>query len=160
MPDAATVVRALRQIPYGLYVVGSLNEGNQATIVANWVTQVSFHPPCVAIAVEGDSKMKEYIESSSLFCVNILPAGSTTFAKAFLKGAEAMGNLVAGKPFTPALRGTPFLAEAAAAFECVVTSRLPVGDHIVFIGEVVDAVAPKDRGDILTLRETGWKYSK
>jgi flavin reductase (DIM6/NTAB) family NADH-FMN oxidoreductase RutF len=159
MLDAAAA-RALRQIPYGLYVVGSLNEGNQATIVANWVTQVSFHPPCVAIAVEMDSKMKEYIEASALFCVNILPAGSTTFAKSFLKGAEAKGNLVAGKEFTPALRGTPFLSGAAAAFECVVTSKVPVGDHIVFIGEVVDAVVQQERTDILTLRETGWKYSK
>jgi flavin reductase (DIM6/NTAB) family NADH-FMN oxidoreductase RutF len=158
--DRETIARALRQIPYGLYVLGSLNDGNPATIVANWVTQVSFRPPSVGIAVEEDSKMRKYIETSSVFSVNILRAGSTEFAKAFLKGAEAKGDIVAGKEYSRARHGTPFLAAAAAAFECSVISRISVGDHVLFIGEVVDAVAPREQSEILTLRETGWKYSR
>jgi flavin reductase (DIM6/NTAB) family NADH-FMN oxidoreductase RutF len=34
------------------------------------------------------------------------------------------------------------------------------GDHVVVFGEVVDAVVSSDDDGVLTLRETGWHYSK
>ena len=96
MNDRETTARVMELIPYGLYVVGSLNGTVPATIVANWVTQVSFSPPWVAIAVEADSRMREYIGRSGLFSVNILPSGGRDLAKAFLKGSNRERT---GRPF-------------------------------------------------------------
>jgi flavin reductase (DIM6/NTAB) family NADH-FMN oxidoreductase RutF len=160
MSGKADLAGALRRIPYGLYVVGSLREGVPATMIANWVTQVSFHPPCVAIAVESASKMRGYIEASNIFCVNILPAGATTTAKAFLKGPEAEKETIGGERFTRGKNGTPFLAGASASIECRVLSTIATGDHVLFVGEVVDAALHQEGEEVLTLRETGWKYSK
>ena len=160
MIDRETSGRALQQIPYGLYIVGSLNGGVPATIVANWVTQVSFSPPWVAIAVEAGSRMKEYIAASGFFSVNILPSGGRDMAKAFLKGPEAEGGTIGGKKFEGAKNGTPFLAGASASFECRVVQALDAPDHRIFIGEVVDAVVRREGKDVLTLRETGWRYKK
>jgi flavin reductase (DIM6/NTAB) family NADH-FMN oxidoreductase RutF len=158
--DPETAGRALQQIPYGLYIVGSLNGLVPATIVANWVTQVSFSPPWVAIAVEADSRMKEYIGTSGFFSVNILPSGEREMAKAFLKGPEALGGTIGGKKFEGAKNGTPFLAGASAAIECRVMHVLEAPDHRLFIGEVVDAVVRREGTDVLTLRETGWRYRR
>jgi flavin reductase (DIM6/NTAB) family NADH-FMN oxidoreductase RutF len=160
MTTTQAIARALERIPYGLYVVGSLRDGNPVTMIANWVTQVSFHPPCVAIAVENSSKMRRYIESSNFFCVNILPAGATGTAKAFLKSPEAVHTTIAGKEFSRGKNGTPFLHEASASIECRVRAALPSGDHMLFVGEVVDAAAGGKTDEVLTLRETGWKYTK
>ncbi|HTY58210.1 MAG TPA: flavin reductase family protein [Bacteroidota bacterium] len=160
MSDRETTGRVLQQIPYGLYVVGSLNGTVPSTIVANWVTQVSFSPPWVAMAVEADSRMREYIRRSGLFSVNILPAGAREMAKAFLKGPEAAGGMIGGKRYEQAKNGTPFLVEASASFECRVMQTLEVPDHQVFVGEVVDAVLRREGTDVLTLRETGWHYSR
>ena len=158
--DRETPGRVLQYIPYGLYVVGSLNGPVPATMVANWVTKVSFSPPWVAIAVEADSRMREYIGRSGVFSVNILPSGGREMAKAFLKGPEAKGDTIGGKKFEPAKNGSPFLVDASASFECRVMHALEVPDHEVFIGEVVDALLRREGTDVLTLRETGWRYSK
>lgn len=160
MTGKAVFAKALQRIPYGLYVVGSLREAVPATMIANWVSQVSFHPPCVAIAVESASKMRGYIEASKIFCVNILPAGSTVTAKAFLKSPEAVEATIAGQRFTRGKHGTPFLAGASASIECRVLTSVAIGDHVLFVGEVVDAAVRQEGEEVLTLRETGWKYSK
>ena len=41
--------RALRSLPYGLYVVGSRHADRRNAMTLNWVTQVSFEPKLVAI---------------------------------------------------------------------------------------------------------------
>ena len=160
MNDKETTGRVLRHIPYGLYIVGSLNGSVPATMVANWVTQVSFSPPWVAIAVEADSRMREHIARSGFFSVNILPSGGREMAKAFLKGPEAKGETIGGKKFEAAKNGTPFLVDASASFECRVMRTVEVPDHLVFIGEVDDAVLRRESSDVLTLRETGWRYNR
>lgn len=160
MSSNPVIAKALQRIPYGLYVVGSLRDGVPATMIANWVTQVSFHPPCVAIAVETDSKMRRYVEASGFFCVNILPAGSTLTAKAFLKSPEAEDATIAGRNFSRGRNGTPFLSEASAAVECRVLTSVATGDHVLFVGEVVDAALRQEGEGVLTLRDTGWRYTK
>jgi flavin reductase (DIM6/NTAB) family NADH-FMN oxidoreductase RutF len=151
---------ALERIPYGLYVIGSLNGKIPSTMIANWVMQSSFHPPSVAIAVESDSRMHGYIRASGVFSVNILPAGGKETAKAFLKGPEAVGEEIAGFPFTRGKAGTPFLGAASAAFEARVTEETAVGDHTIFIGEVTDAAVFSASDGVLTLKETGWRYTR
>ena len=111
-----TTGRVLEQIPYGLYVVGSLNGTVPVTMVANWVTQVSFSPPWVAMAVEMGSRMREYIGLSGVFSVNILPSGGRDVAKAFLKGPGAKGDTIGGRKFEAAKNGAPFLVDAVASF--------------------------------------------
>jgi flavin reductase (DIM6/NTAB) family NADH-FMN oxidoreductase RutF len=160
MTDSETRAIALQRIPYGLYVIGSKHGDVPATMIANWVTQVSFHPPSVAVAIERDSRMHEYIKSSGLFSVNILAAGGKETAKAFLKGPEEVDGKIGGFPYVRGKGGTPFLEVAAAAFECVVVGDRDTGDHVLFIGEVTDAFVAARGDDVLTLKDTGWKYSR
>lgn len=151
---------ALDRIPYGLYVIGSLNGDVPATMIANWVMQVSFHPPCVAVAVESDSRMHGYIRGSGRFSVNILPAGGKETAKAFLKGPEAVAGMIGGFAFARGKGGTPYLEAASAAFEAAVTGETRAGDHTIFIGEVTDAAVYSRSDGVLTLKETGWRYTR
>jgi len=150
---------ALGQVPYGLYIIGSANGDRIAAIVANWVVQVSFHPQLVAVSIEQDSNMRKCIESSGFFSVNILPAGGKSIAQPFLKAKEPVANRIHGREFRTAMNGSPFLLDANACVECKVVQRLDAGDHVLFVGEVVDAVTHRE-GDALTLRETGWNYQK
>ena len=103
--------------------------------------------------------MRVYIERAKWFSVNMLASGSTQFAKAFLKKSRHVGSPVNGKEITITKHGTPFLKDAAASLECKVVDVIRVGDHVLFVGEVIDAVA-HDNSEILTLKETGWKYSR
>lgn len=153
--------RALQHFPYGLYVVGAVNGRAVATIVANWATQVSFSPALVAIAIEHDSRMRAHIEMSGFFSINMLPPNKTEIARSFVKPRETNGNDISGRRFERAKNGTPFLHDAVACIECRVVHAYPAGDHLVFVGEVTDAMIHKDgRGEVLTLRQTGWRYHR
>jgi flavin reductase (DIM6/NTAB) family NADH-FMN oxidoreductase RutF len=54
----------LRQIPYGLYVVGTRGEGGgeMNVMAASWVTQCSFDPPLIMVAVRRPSRSYDLIK--------------------------------------------------------------------------------------------------
>lgn len=150
--------KALQLLPYALTIVGSpIGEHEVTAILANWVMQVSFDPPLLAVAVENSSRMNEAITKSSAFSVNILPQGGGDTARAFLKTSVSSGNSLHGQTYDTARNGAPFLHSACAALACSVQQSRQAGDHTVFIGEVVDATYRRE-GPALLLRDTDWKY--
>src|SRR2546427_4601434 len=54
--DEAAKKTVLRSFPYGLYAVTVAHGGEEHGMTANWVTQASFEPPMVVVAVENTSK--------------------------------------------------------------------------------------------------------
>lgn len=157
--EKATLNKVLNKIPYGLYIVGSKTEEGVAAIIANWMTQVSFNPPLIGVAIETDSDMRIHINRSKFFSLNFLPSGSVELAKPFLKKSKHVGLKLNNMNFTLSNQGTPFLEVAVDSFECKVVQSIPTGDHVFFIGEITDGLSRREHG-ILTLKETGWKYSR
>jgi len=147
----------LLQFPYGLYVVSSFYGKKPRGIVANWVTQLSFRPALVGAAIEADSKMKSYIEVSGLFAVNFLPAGGKELARRFLKETGVAAEESTDDAFSLPSKGGPFLKDASASIGCKVVQKIRAGDHILFVGEVVESIVNRN-GEVLTLKETGWRY--
>ena len=103
--------------------------------------------------------MRIHIDHANFFSLNMLPSGSSDFAKAFLKKMTPSKESLNGKPITLTLNGTPLLSDAGASLECKVIRSVPAGDHVLFVGEIVDVVS-RSGEDFLTLKETGWKYSR
>lgn len=151
--------KILRKFPYGLFIIGSKTRHGVAAIVANWVSQVSFSPPMVMVAIEFDSEMRDYIEYSKLFSINVLPAHAKSIAKVFLKKSKHVGSTINGVEFTFSKSGVPFLLGAADLLECKVVKSVRTGDHVIFVAEIVDSVSNSD-DEMLTLKMTGWRYSK
>src|ERR671937_783610 len=73
--DPAIKKKALRMFIYGLYAVTSIDGNDINGFTANWLTQVSFEPPLLAVSIENDSKSLPMIERSRRFTVNVLPSG-------------------------------------------------------------------------------------
>ena len=74
--DANTKKTALRMIPYGLYVLTAKGKDDAvAAATVNWVTQVSFAPPLVAVGVKADSQAHALIKESRAFALNVLGKG-------------------------------------------------------------------------------------
>ncbi len=157
--EKADRTKILEMIPYGLYVVGAKGSEGPTTIIANWVCQVSFDPPLMMVSIEKDSEIRADIERSEYFSVNMLASGQRETAKAFLKPSrhsdphDLAGKVVAGA------HGSPLLRDAIARMEMKVVNAFSAGDHIVFIGNVLEAELIRNT-EILTLKETGWKYSR
>jgi flavin reductase (DIM6/NTAB) family NADH-FMN oxidoreductase RutF len=146
---------ALRMIPYGLFVLTAANKSGQAAAATvNWVTQVAFEPPLVAVGVKADSHAHALIKESSAFALNVLGKGQQAVAYTFFKPAERQGQTISGQPFRAGTTGAPILTDLPAFIECTLEATVEKGDHSVFVGKVVDAGLvrqPEGRADDATL---------
>ncbi len=155
--------QALRMIPYGLYVLAAESaDGRVAASTVNWVTQASFEPPLVAVGVKADSGVHSIIKESKTFALNILGKGQESMAFSFFKALERDGDTIGGEAFSSAGSGAPVFANAHAFLECRLAETVEIGDHSLFVGEVVGAGIPSElegRPDdtTLTLRDLGEK---
>ena len=153
--DAKKVL--LRKIPHGLFICG-VREGDQVNgFTASWVTQGSFEPPLVVMAVRSDSTSHGMIERSGRFSLNVLRADQKDLAAVFFKPQAGVGGRFDAAPYDEGPLGLPLLKDAVGGVECEVVGCVAHGDHSVFVGEVKLACVIAD-GDALNLADTGWSY--
>lgn len=149
---------ALRGITYGLYLIGTKDQSGVNAFTGNWLTQTSFEPPLVALAAKAGTRSQEQIAQSGVFSVNILATGQKDMATAFFRAVQPEGNTLAGYEFyTTDVTGCPIFKDALSYFECKVVERLEIGDHYIYVGEVIGAGVHRE-GEPLTLKETGFYY--
>tara|TARA_B100000029_G_C17427891_1_gene906793 strand:+ start:150 stop:632 length:483 start_codon:yes stop_codon:yes gene_type:complete len=153
--DAKKVL--LRKIPHGLFICG-VREGDDVNgFTASWVTQGSFEPPLIVMAVKADGSSHGMIERTNRFSLNVLRSDQKDLAAVFFKPQKALGGRFEMAPFTFGELGLPILEDAIGGVECEVVGRVSNGDHSVFVAEVKSALLHKDC-DSLNLASTGWSY--
>jgi flavin reductase (DIM6/NTAB) family NADH-FMN oxidoreductase RutF len=150
---------ALTQFTYGLYLVGSRSGDDVNLMTANWLTQTSFDPPYVCVAIQEEAHTRTLIDAGRVFNVQNVPSGSKDLLLKFVKPAEKVGNKLEGEDFTEApVTRTPVLAATLSYVECEVEHAIPTGGHILYIGRVVGA-GVQHAGDPITMAETGMHYA-
>lgn len=131
---------ALRMIPYGIYVLSTKgNDGKLSAATVNWVTQSSFSPPLLVVALKADSGTYFGVKESGRFILNVLGKGQQGSAFAFFKPVEVADGTISGEPYREGAGGVPLLPNAAASLECKVIQIVSQGDHHVVVGEVIEA---------------------
>jgi flavin reductase (DIM6/NTAB) family NADH-FMN oxidoreductase RutF len=131
---------ALRMIPYGIYVLtAEAPDGRTAAATVNWVTQTSFKPPLIAVAVKADSTANAVVGDAGIFALNVLGKDQPGVAFAFFKPVERSGDMIGDETVEAGETGVPLLASAAAAVECRVVEIVAQGDHHIVVGEVIHA---------------------
>ena len=158
--DAAAKKTVLRHFPYGLYAVTVSHGGEEHGMTANWLTQASFEPAMVVVAVENSAKTIGMIRDAHHFAVNLLQSGQRELAGKLGRSSEQAPQKLKGITTKPApVSGAPVLADALGWVECRLMTTLPAGDHTLVLGEVVGAGVEHEGGKALTLEEAGFKYS-
>lgn len=159
--DAEAKKTTLRMIPYGLYVLTSTGE-EIGTGTINWVSQMSFEPPLLALGVKKDSRNFSNIKAGGAMALSFLGRGQGDLAFAFFGDAAVEGTDFVVKekryPFEAAPGGAPVLREAPAWVECALVDSVETGDHAVVVVEVTDAGLRAEQPEVLTLTELGLNY--
>ena len=153
--------RVLWKMPSGLFVIGSRSGDRRNGMTANWVTQVSFDPKLVAVSIEKDAFTHELVDESRAFTVNVLDREDRTLVRKFTKPVEvdAEARTLNGFPYHDGRTGAPVLDQAVAFLECEVRQAVDVGNHTVFLGEVVDAGFQRDEEtEVLRMADTRMNY--
>jgi flavin reductase (DIM6/NTAB) family NADH-FMN oxidoreductase RutF len=153
--------RVLWSLPYGLYVVGSRAGERRNGMTINFVSQVSMNPKLVGIGVEAEAVTHELITEGGVFALNTISREDRAIVRKFTKPVEvdAEASTLNGFPFHDGLTGAPILDQAVAYVDCEVRQALDLGDHTLFIGEVVDAGFQADEDtEVLRMEDTRMNY--
>ena len=152
--------QVLRAVPYGLYALGVRgDEGAAHMMTVNWLTQVSFEPPMVTVAVERESRSLALLRREGRFALSLLPAGARQLAGRLGRSSASTPTKMDGIAHHPGpATGAPVLDEATGWLECAVTAEHPAGDHVLIVADVVEAGVQRE-GETLTLKETGFRYA-
>jgi flavin reductase (DIM6/NTAB) family NADH-FMN oxidoreductase RutF len=100
-------------------------------------TEVSLEPPLVLVCIDRASKIQPLIEDGGVFAVNILARGQEALAKRFASREEEDRRFSDLECETGAT-GAPLVTGSLAKLDCRLETAHESGDHIIYIGEVVD----------------------
>ena len=156
--DQAVKKQVLRLFTYGLYAVTCVTGDDVNAFTANWLTQVSFEPPLLAVSIENDAKSLPMILNSQHFTINVLRTGQRQLAGALGKSAYKHPQKLSGIDYTLNEQGYPILSAALSWVACEVRQTMPAGDSTLVMAEVVDAGVIAE-GQPLTMLETGFKHA-
>jgi len=148
----------LRLLTYGLYAVTVRSGSEHSGFTANWLTQVSFDPPLLALSVENDSHSIRFIQDSGVFTVNVLQRGA-------LETAGTLGRRWAKVPdkldrvgWDAGPNGCAVLHEALGYLDCAIDAALPAGDSTLFLARITGARVLRE-GPPLTMADTPFKHA-
>lgn len=125
-------------IPQGVFIVTTQAKGKINGMTAAWVSQVSFKPRLLAVAIAPQRYTFELIQISKVFCINVLAENQVELARLFGFHSGRKKNKFENVPYKFALKGSPVLLDAIAYFECELTHQYEAGDHYIVVGEVGD----------------------
>ena len=116
---------------------GSGDSQLSGAMVASWVSQASFTPPGLTVAVAKDRAVEALLHVGDSFALNVLASGRESgpmkqFLQPFAPGADRF----AGLDLEESPGGQPILPDALAWLDCSVKQRMECGDHWLIYAQV------------------------
>lgn len=149
---------AFGQMTYGIYVLTTRFDDIINGMIASWVTQVSYEPPLIMVAVHPNRYSHSLIEKSRAFVLHVLDRSQKDMLERF-KGPEP-GKKFHGIPWETGKTGAPILKNCMAWFELTVKKRHVPGNHTLFIGEVINSGTKSTGTPLCTLEYCGMYVGK
>jgi flavorubredoxin/flavin reductase (DIM6/NTAB) family NADH-FMN oxidoreductase RutF len=129
--------KALGRISGGLYIITAQKGDIKGAMLASWVSQASFQPLGLTIAVAKDRAIESLMHVGDRFVLNVLEEGNyQSLMKHFLKRFPPGADRFAGVKTQAAENGSPILTDALAYMECHVASRMELSDHWIVYATV------------------------
>ncbi|GAB4545804.1 MAG: diflavin flavoprotein [Pleurocapsa sp.] len=128
--DIDRTAQALGRIVGSLAVVTTKKDELAGAMLASWVSQATFNPPGLTVAVAKDRAIESLLYTGNNFVLNILQEGKHIplmkhFLKPFAPGEDRFADIETQE----ATNGCPILGDALAYIECRIDNRMECGDH-------------------------------
>lgn len=108
-------------------------DGTPVGLVANSFSSVSLDPPLILWSLGLGAPSLSAFRAHSAFAVNVMGADDLDLTMQFARPSD---DKFAGVDWHGGYRGVPVLTNALARIECRVESRVPGGDHEIYLGRV------------------------
>lgn len=140
--DSGVFRRTMGMFTTGVTIITArAGDGERIGVTANSFSSVSLDPPLVLWSLAKSARSLDAFTEAEYFAIHILSAGQEDLSNRFASRGE---DKFAGLAVADGLGGVPLLADCSARLQCRTAHRYEGGDHIIFVGEVVDLVSSDD----------------
>jgi flavin reductase (DIM6/NTAB) family NADH-FMN oxidoreductase RutF len=151
--DARQFRDALAQFATGVTIIcAHAGGGRYAGFTANSFNSVSLEPPLVLWSLAQRSASLPAFEAAQRYTVNVLGSDQVELARRF---SRPHADRFAGVPLRLGWANAPLIEGCVAWFECRHHAQMRVGDHRLFIGEVVTCERAAGNGLVFHARQFG-----
>jgi len=134
--DPRELRNVLGQFATGVTVITTTDPaGNKVGLTANSYNSVSLDPPLILWSLARNSRSMNVFSTCEAFVVHILAAHQEDLARRF---ASRDVDKFAGLKTREGLGGAPVFDDCLAHLECRTEKRIEGGDHIIFLGRVMN----------------------
>jgi flavorubredoxin/flavin reductase (DIM6/NTAB) family NADH-FMN oxidoreductase RutF len=124
------VEQAVGRIVGAMTIVTTQQGDLSGAMLASWVSQATFNPPGLTVAVAKERAIESLMHKDGKFVLNILEQGKhIPLMKQFLKPFAPGEDRFVGVNIETATNGCQILTDSLAYLECNVQSRMECGDH-------------------------------
>lgn len=135
-PDPKEFRNALGQFATGVTIVTTIEDtGKPIGVTASSFNSVSLDPPLVLWSLAKTARSMPAYQNSGGFNVHVLASHQDALSNQFARSSD---DKFVDVEWTKCADGFPLLPECAALFRCKTTYQYEGGDHIIFVGEVID----------------------
>ena len=120
--------------------------GTPHGLTVNSFTSVSLDPPLILVCLGHEASVIEHFRNTSFFGISILADSQRSLSDHFARKGHDRFD---GVEWHPGSTGVPLLQGAVASIECSLYNQLGVGDHDIFVGEVVHTHVQDDTHPLL-----------
>lgn len=119
----------------GVAIVSCVNlKGGHTSITVNSFTSVSLEPPLVLWCLENKASAHADFAAAQSYAVSILRSDQQSVSERFAQHAPPP---LAPEELEIWKTGAPVLRKRLAGFDCEIVDRHKSGDHVIFVGKVV-----------------------
>ncbi len=110
-------------------------DGSALGITANSFNSVSLQPPMVLWSLAKNARSLPVFSASAHWNVHILSNEQEALSNRFARAGE---NKFGGLVLDESINGAPLIRDCSARFQCRTAFQYDGGDHVIFVGEVID----------------------
>lgn len=132
----------------GVYVVTTVIDDVKYGWTVSWVSKASFKPALVMVSIGKNRNEHEKFIEAEVFAVNVLGDKDIEVGRHFGLSSGGNVNNFNDVDFIELKTGCPILKDCVGAVDCKIVKSIDAGDHVIFVGEVLDAIN-KDGDGIL-----------
>jgi flavin reductase (DIM6/NTAB) family NADH-FMN oxidoreductase RutF len=155
--DPTLFRQAMSRLGAAVHVITTAGPGGKTGATATAVCSVSDAPPTLLMCLNRRSNTNPAVLENGVFCVNTLGDGGAEIADIFAgrTGVNGSDRFATGE-WTTLSTGSPVLASAVIAFDCLIIEVRSVASHNVFFG-AVETVHVGASGAVLVYHDRAYK---
>jgi flavin reductase (DIM6/NTAB) family NADH-FMN oxidoreductase RutF len=128
------LINTFGKMTHGIYVLTSYYRQQINGMIASWVSQVSYDPPMIMVAIHPNRYSHHLIKKVGYFTLHVLGKNQIDQLERF-KGPDPLAKFD-NIQWTRGKTGCPVLNDCVAYMECEVKTSYRPGNHTLFIGKV------------------------